>query len=509
MSTIPPNFGKLVQACSEGDLPQVLALLPTTDPTWFKSAPLRTAADRNHTQIVLELLPHSQANANDHRALKCAIRHHNEVLFDALFPLCADCFTSDFYSVYATVYALWPEKLHVFEGMDISQEQYDLALMGSCHTTTDPKMVICLLDKTSVEAQKRAMATLLANCKYELFDELTDHSDPNNCTEAMVDCLPHDYPRAIKLFRRCLRNKVSLTSSEVYSVVEHALERLDWSTLSEARPLLTGRYMYLARKVAQHNDVDVYNYFEEIAPPDAVSAKISAQLGNKELTARQLNEDTVTPDVLHWISAWGWSDLLSQALECMSEWHLRDLQRGDTGLDDFDPNTWFAPCVRHQHYDCLGQVLSRAFIDTKRWSKVGRWVCALAGQFYSDPLFVDTLCKNVGAEEMSQIVKQAYENAIRCEENSQSYINIIEHLLPSVAQKYRVELFNSGVTMCATPQSNQCASIVANIVAPYIKNTDITPSTQPWWDVYQAQKLNGTLNEEVANTGREKRVKKI
>lgn len=514
MSSIPPNFDQLIQACSDGDLPKVLELLPTTNPTWFKSAPLRTAAEHNHTDIVLALLPHSDANAHDQQALKIAISQHNEVLFDALLPLCPDVFSEKFYSIYATIYALWPEKLALFENTEISQSQYDMALQGLCYEATDPSHFMPLLPKTSTDAQKQAMIILLKNNKYELFDLVTDHNDPHNCVEAMVECLPTDYPRAKKLFKRCLNANVLLTDKVARHVLVYALQRLDWPTVAQAAPLSNCHNCTIMDQVVERNDLDVYTYFEQLgAPISSKSAEISANLGNKELTVRQINKKTVTLRLLDEISGQGWSDLLSTALDCMSDDVLKKLQHDLSCYGRGNP--YFAQCVRNQHYTCLAQILSHTFVTHERTCRMGDWVFELAREFSTDPVFFTTLSANVSHQEIDQIVWEAHRYFMHGPTNREhptwreKHVAVIENLLPFASQKTRIKMFEKCVPNCAETPQDTHAEQLTKAVALYMSNDDITPATQCWWDAYQAQKLNKKLSEMIGDGGAQGVVKKM
>ena len=514
MSTTPPNFNQLIQACSDGDLPKVMELVPTTDPTWFKSAPLRTAAQHNHTAIVLALLPHSDANAHDQQALKNAISRHNEVLFDALLPLCPDVFSEKFYSIYATIYALWPEKLALFENIEISQRQYDMALQGLCFEVTDSSCLMSLLAKTSTDAQKSAMIILLENREYKLFDLLTSHNNPHNCVEAMVACLERDYPRAKKLFKRCLNANVPLSDKVARHVLVYALQRLDWPTITQAAPLSNCQDCTIMDQVVEHNDRDVYTYFEQLgAPISSKSAEISAKMGNKELTARQINKSTVTPCLLDGISAHGWSDLLSTALDCMSDDVLKNLQHRLSNHDNGNP--YFAQCVRNQHYTCLAQIVSHTFIAHQRTFKMGNWVFELAREFSADPLFFTTLSENLTHKEIDQIACEAYRYFMHGPTNREhpawreQHMKVIENLLPYASQKTRIELFDQFVSNCAETPQDMYAEQLAKSVAPYIKTKDVTPATQWWWDIRQAQKLNAKLSKKVEKRGVKSAAKKM
>lgn len=514
MSTTPPNFNQLIQACSDGDLPKVLELLPTTDPTWFKSAPLRTAAEHNHTEIVLALLPHSNTNAHDHQALKSAIRHHNDVLFEALFSLCTDCFTSEFYSIYATVYALWPEKLILFEDMEISQSQYDMALMGACYDHKDPKYITDLLSKTSVRAQKSAMKILLENCNYKLFDAMMDHSDPHNCVDAMLVCFDLGHARrAKKLFQRCTASQVCLDDKVLRRILDHAVERLDWQLIDQVAPLVDFERYSIGEKVVEHNDVDVYTYFQKLGlTPTFKSAQMSAKLGNKELTHLQINTETVTPEVLDAISANGWGDVLDAALKCMDNDVLKNLQHSLTNYGNENP--YFSKCVRNEHYTCLEQILSHAFATHKSEGELGRWVFELACEFSSDPLLFNALSKNISCKETDQVVSQALRNFEHRSTHPnhltrlKSYAMVLENLLPFASQKTRVALFGQFVTNCSHPPIAH-AKKLAKATAVYIKPKDITPATQWWWDAYQAQKLNKKMSKMIGNNGAQGVVKKM
>lgn len=499
MSTIPPHFNELIKACTDGNLPQVLELLPSTNPKWFKSAALRTAAANNHTDIVLTLLPHSHANAHDNRALKSAISNRNDVLFDALFPLCTDVFTEKFYSIYATIYALWPEKLGIFEHLQIPQGQYDMALQGLCFENKDPTPLMHLLKKTSVKAQKAAMIILLENTQYTLFDLVTNHNDPRNCVEAMVECLEYDYTRAKNLFQRCSDAKVPLTDKVARHVLVNALEYLDWHTITQAAPLANCSRFTIMEQVVEHNDLDVYTYFEQLrAPVTSKSAEISAKLGNKELTARQINKNTVSINLLHWISAQGWNDLLSVALKCMSKDLLNSLQHGGNyGFED----TRFVQCVRNQHYNCLAQILSHVFVKNKRTFKMGNWVFEVAHQCSSDPLLFETLSQNLSAAEIDQIVTEAYRRLRDDPTNGARYMAVIENLVSFVSRKIRIELFDACVQMCSQNVKNEDTEQLVKLIAPYIKNKDITSATQWWWDIHQSKKFNAKLSKKIGGRG--------
>ncbi len=508
MSTIPPHFNELIKACTDGNLPQVLELLPLTDPKWFKSAALRTASQHNHIDIVLALLPHSDPAAHDNGALKCAIFNHNDILFNALFPFCADVFTDKFYSIYATIYALWPEKLGVFEHIEIPQHQYDMALQGLCFEAEDPTLITHLLDKTSLDAQKAAMIILLENTQYKVFDVVANHNAPHNCVEAMVECLEYDYTRAKKLFQRCLAANVLLSDKDVRHVLVNALQHLDWPIIAQAAPLANCSNCTIMEQVVEHNDLDVYTYFEQLgAPATSKSAELSAKLGNKELTARQINKNTVTINLLHWISAHGWSDLLSIALGCMSEDMLNKLQHSFSNYGFEDAK--FALCVRNQHYECLAQILSHVFVKNERTFKMGAWVFGLACEFANDQRFVDTLSQNLSVKEIDQIVTEAYQHVLHNPLDSEQYVVPIENFLPFASRKKRIELFDGCVQMCVHDSKIQWTEQLANIIAPYIKNKDITLSTQWWWDIHQSKKLNAKLNEKLKILGVEGAIKKI
>lgn len=516
MSTAPPHFNELVQACSDGDLPRVLELLPTTDPTWFKSAPLRTAADHNHTEIVLALLPHSDANAHDHHALKCAIKHHNDVLFDTLFPLCTNWVTQEFYSIYATIYSLWPEKLRLFEHMEISQSQYDMALMGACYDHKDPKYITDLLSKTSIKAQKSAMKILLDNCNYKLFDVMMEHSDPNNCVDAMLVCFDHDHARAKKLFQRCVASQVCLNDKVLRQIVDPAVERLDWQLIDQVAPFVDfQRYSFseksMAEKVVEHNDVNVYTYFQKLGvTPTFKSVQISAKLGNKELTHLQINTKTVTHEVLDAISANGWSDVLDAALKCMDNDVREKLQHSLTNYGNENP--YFSKCVRNQHYTCLEQILSHAFATHK--GEVGSWVFELAREFSTDPLLFGALSKNLSPQQIDQVVSQALRNFEHRSTHPnhltrlKSYAMVLENLLPFASQKTRVALFAQVVANCSHPPIAH-AKKLAKATAVYIKPKDITPATQQWWDAYQSKILNKKLSKELKKHGKSKPARKM
>lgn len=516
MSTPPPNFNELVQACSDGDLPRVLELLPTTDPTWFQSAPLRTAAEYNHTEIVLALLPHSDVNAHDHHALKCAISHHNDVLFDALFALCSNCFTQKFYSIYATICSLWPEKSILFEHMEISQSQYDMALMGACYDHKDPKYITDLLSKTSVRAQKSAMEILLDNGHYKLFDAMVEHSDPHNCVEAMLVCFERDHARAKKLFQRCTASKVCLDHKVLRQILDHAVERLDWQLIDQVAPFadfqlysIGGKSM--AEKVVEHNDVNVYTYFQKLGvTPTFKSVQISAKLGNKELTHLQINTKTVTHEVLDAISANGWSDVLDAALKCMDNDVREKLQHSLTNYGNENP--YFSKCVRNQHYTCLEQILSQAFATHK--GEVGPWVFELAREFSTDHLLFDVLSKNLSTQEIDQVVSQALRNFQHRSTHPnhltrlKSYAMVLENLLPFASQKTRVALFGRCVANCSHPPIAH-AKKLAKATAVYIKPKDITPATQWWWDAYQSKTLQKKLSKELKKHGKSKPARKM
>lgn len=518
MSTIPPNFNQLIQACSDGDLPRVLELLPTTDPTWFQNAPLRTAADHNHTEIVLALLPHSNANAHDHQALKSAISHHNDVLFNALFPLCTNSFTNDFYSIYATIYALWPENLILFEDMEISQSQYDMALMGACYDHKDPKYITNLLSKTSVAAQKSAMKILLENCNYKLFDVMMDHSDPHNCVDAMLVCFDNDHARAKKLFQRCTASQVCLDDKVLRRVLDYAVEDLDWQLIDQVAPLVDfERYSIgeksMAEKVVEHNDVDVYTYFQKLGlTPTFKSAQMSAKLGNKELTHLQINTETVTPEVLDAISANGWGDVLDTALGCMDNDVLKNLQHSLTNYGNENP--YFSKCVRNQHYTCLEQILSHAFVSNKS-EGVGRWVFELAREFSTDPLLFNALSKNLSPQEIDHVAYQALRNFEHRSTHPsvvtrrKSYAMVMENLLPFASQKARVELFGRFVANCTQTPKIPHAQNLAKATAVYIKSKDVTKSTQQWWDAYQSKTLQKKLSKKIGKRGATAAKKKI
>ena len=509
MASTPPNFEQLIQACSEGDLSAVLKLIPTTDPRWFKSAALRTAADHNHTEIVLALLPYSDANAHDHHALKCAIGNHNDVLLDALLPLCENPFTQELYSVYATLHALWPEKLELFENTPIPQHQYDMILAAVCFDGTTPEHIMDLFSKTSVEAQKSAMIILLENRKYKLFDLVVAHSEPHNCVKAMHACFDHDYGRAKNLFQRCMASNVTIDMKDLRGIFEYSLDRLDWEVIHQVAPAVNWRsYSFIQHniieKVVKHNAVDVYTYFEQYfeqwgVKPSAQSAQISAQLGNQELTNLQINKNTVTTDVLDCICANGWSDTLSLALNCMDNDVLDALQHrlnARTG-------TRFAQCVRNQHYNCLAQILSHAFVTHKKTHTraIDIWVLELVCQFSTDSLLFATVSQNISVKDVDQILDQAYHYFMKRPNERKQHVAVVEKFLPFASQKTRVHLFNLFVSDCTQTPQVTYAKKLAKTVAPYIKNQDVTRATQEWWDNYQAPKVNTKLSKAIGKCG--------
>ena len=523
MSTISLNFDQLIQACSDGDLPRVLELLPTTDPTWLKSAALRVAAHQNHTQIVLALLPHSDASAHENAALKCAIRNKNPVLFNGLFSLCTNPFERNLYehSVFAHLCVNWPEKMEIFKNTVVPQDQYNNALDLFCEnahnggpseiTELHRHLFKDLLEKTDNSVQVEAMKKLLSS-NLELFDMLLEHHPPANCAHVLEKCLEEDGARAITLFKNCLAANVPLSTKILSKFLEYAVDNLDWEVLRLTATPQAWKQSKAIERVARYNDVDLYEYcVQHGAIPTEKSTEISAYSRNHELTARQITKDCVTLNTLHWICAWGWNDLLPKALDCVREGYIQAITRDTLGyhksFEGHDDNMWFSSCVRNQEYECLAQLLSYLFHREVRDSPGPIWLHRLACCFYSDPIFVNVFTTNLPTVKIDLIVSETL-GFLHDSAHSQKAAELIEVFLPFMSNEHRIHVFGRVVNMCANPP-NEYPQMVASIVAPYIKNEDITPDTQQWWDVYQSQKLNASLSERLEKYGEHKTVKKM
>lgn len=524
MSTPPPNFNELVQACSDGDLSRVLVLLPTTDPTWFKSAPLRVAAQHNHTEIVLALLPHSDVSAQENFALKYAIQNKNIVLFDVLFSLCADPFHHDMYthSIFSFLYVRWPEKMEIFKNTVIPQDQYNNVLDLFCENAPNggPEEITDLhrnvfkdlLEKTSASVQKDAMEKLLSS-NLELFDILINHNPPANCVHVLQKCLEEDCARAITLLKRCLAANVPLSTKILSKFLEYAVNALDWEVLRLTATPEAWQQSKAIEQVVRYNDLDLYEYcVQQGAVPTERSTEISACRRYYELTDRQITKDRITQNTLHWICAWGWNDLLCKALDCADEKYIQSITKADVlgykkSFEHHDDYMWFSSCVRNQEYECFAQLLSHLFNRDVQNSRGPVWLHRLASRFYSDPIFVDVFTKNLPTVKIDMIVSETLQ-LLRDSPHSQKAAELIEVFLPFMSTEHRIHVFGRVVNMCATP-SNEYPQIVASIVAPYIKNEDIAPDTQQWWDAYQSKILNKKLSKELKKCGKAKRAKKI
>lgn len=524
MSTPPPNFNELVQACSDGDLPRVLELLPTTDPTWFKSAALRTAAQNNHTEIVLALLPHSDATAHENFALKYAIQNKNVVLFDVLFSLCTDPFHRNLYahSVFAFIYVRWPEKMEIFKNTVIPQDQYNdvLDLFSESAGNGGPSEITelhrhlfkDLLGKTSANVQAEVMKQLLSS-NLELFDILIAHNPPTNCAHVLKKCLEEDCARAITLLKRCLTANVPLPTKILSKFLEYAVDNLDWEVLRLTAIPEAWQQSKTIEQVASYNDLDLYEYcVQHGAIPTKESALISAKIGNKELTARQIAEGTTTPDVLHWICVWGWNDLLTHALNCTDKEDIRSLyseaRYGHEQSFEQGNGMWFGDCVSNNHFDCLAQVLSYVFKSTSRYDNGPYWLHQLACHFYSVPIFVDVCTKNLPTVEIDLIVKKAL-RSVNDSNHGWKVAEVFEVFLPFMSPQSSVKMFEKVVNMHKEDPQNHQTQKVLYAIAPYIKKKDITLSTQWWWDIHQSKKFNTKLNKKLKILGVEGAVKKM
>lgn len=523
MPNTPPNFNELIQACSDGDLPKVLELLPTTDPTWFKSAPLRTAAQHNHTEIVLALLPHSDASVHENAALKCAIRNKNAILFDGLFSLCTAPFERNLYehSVFAHLCVNWPEKMEIFKNTVVPQDQYNNALDLFCENTNNGGPVEItvlhrhlfkdLLEKTDHSVQVGAMKKLLSS-NLELFDMLIEHHPPANCVHILEKCLEEDGSRAITLLKRCFAANVPLPTPLLSKFLEYAVDNLDWEVFHLTATPQAWKQSKAIERVAHYNDLDIYEYcVQHGAIPTEKSTDISAYMRNHELTARQITKDRVSPTALHWICTWGWNDLLPKALDCMREGYIEATTRDSLGyhksFEGHDDNIWFSSCVLNHEYECLAQLLSYLFNREVRDSPGPLWLHQMACRFYSDPIFVGVFTKNLPAVKIDLIVSETL-GFLRDSPHSQKAAELIEVFLPFMSTENRICLFGRVVNMCAN-HPNEYPQMVASIVAPYIKNQDITPDTQQWWDAHQAQKMNAKLSGQLKEYGEDGGAKRM
>ena len=522
--SMPPHFDELIQACTVGDLAHVLDLIPLTNPKWFESVAFLTAASYNHTEIVLALLPYSDPTANEDMALKFAIENKNTVLFDALFPLCTDPFATRLYvhSIFAYICVNWPEKMEVFKNTVIPQNQYDSALDLLCDTAnkgglaeiTVPLRNVLkdVLDKTSSGAQKQAMKNLWPKNR-ELFDLLIDHNSPANFVHILEKCLEEDYTHAITLFKRCRAANVSLPMPLLSKFLEYAVGNLDWKMIPLMATPETWEHSKAIERVALCNNLDMYEYCVQYgATPTKESARISAKMGNKELATRQMTEGTTTPDVLHWICAWGWNDLLPHALDYTDKKDIDALHSErrfgrEQSFEECD-GMWFDSCVRNQNFDCLDQILSYVFKSPSRDDAGPKWLHQLACHFYSDPIFVDVLSKNLPTVEMDLIVKKAL-RSVHDSIHGWKVPEVVEVFLPYTSPKFRVQLFEDVVDICKKYPQNHQIQKVSIAIAQYIKNKDITLSTQWWWDIHQSKKLNAKLNKKLKILGVECAVKKI
>lgn len=80
---------QIIKAAAEGNVPQIEQLCALgANPLFSQSAALRTAAEHNHTEAVLALLPLSDPKAYNSFSLYSAIVNRNQILVDKLWDVC-------------------------------------------------------------------------------------------------------------------------------------------------------------------------------------------------------------------------------------------------------------------------------------------------------------------------------------------------------------------------------------------------------------------------------------
>lgn len=323
-------FNQLLRACETGDVILAHALIPLVDCRECQSAPLRTAALHNHTQLVLDLLPHSDPSAVEHDALRQAISHNNSMLIETLLPGCNPLEAFQRCSIFMLCGMLGREELftHIARECGPTAQDYDRTLKFSAEQNATPKPMLSTLPHilphcTEKTLQKIFKQMLERRC-LEWVEGLLPAQPHRILALARLYMMKSELSKAHEVWRQFAASNLPVVNQDYYEFLDHCVYKLYPPLLKD---ILTPpwraqslQHEEVLETVVLHKDPALLQEFIDLgfkvnSGALRLAAKTDPQITTLLLNAHKKTSDTIDSSVAIFLAMKGALQDLRSALE--------------------------------------------------------------------------------------------------------------------------------------------------------------------------------------------------